>query len=193
MQAFKRSFTNYNHIQPILTRFQSLLNVELYSRAFYNQFIATAKPKCEDYYTGDFEPNKDDCQVLPLATLEDVRVYMVVFLGGVSEKFSNESTIQGEMLYEFFHNPQTSLFAQQTHQFAADLAAQYNCSSKKMCTLNELFYQEWKSGSILKNLPSPKYFPSKQDTITNWDEQKTLKGIQPQLFNFVNVSGQVNP
>ena len=96
-----------------------------------------------------------------MKTLDDVRVYVVMFLGGVSEKFTNESTIQGKMLYEFFHNPQKSLFAQQAHQLAADLAAQYNCSLKKMCTLNELFYQEWKSGSILKNLPTPKYFPSK--------------------------------
>jgi hypothetical protein len=68
----------------VLDRFKSILNIELYSRAFYNRFISTAKPKCEDYYTGDFDVNKDDCQGLPLASLDDVRVYMIMFLGGSS-------------------------------------------------------------------------------------------------------------
>jgi hypothetical protein len=46
VEAFKRSFTNYNHIQKVLDKFKSILNIELYTRAFYNQFISTVKPTC---------------------------------------------------------------------------------------------------------------------------------------------------
>ena len=81
MEAFKRSFTNYNHIQPIMDSFKELLYLELHTRAFYNKFInKTQTPKCEDYYSGEFTKYKADCQNILLNSTSSVRVYMKAYL-----------------------------------------------------------------------------------------------------------------
>lgn len=78
-------------------------------------------------------------------------------------------------------------------KLSSDLSAQYKCLSKELCSEEELFFKEWKNGEILSNLPKI-YFPNDTNvTITQWDNEKKLNNVQPQLYKYVTVSDNVKP